>query len=151
MIEDLSHPIADAPAGWMGNTFRTVLAAAGSGGAMSVVDNLVPAGFGPPRHVHSREDEAFAILSGEVEFRVAGESFVRRAGEGAYVPRGTEHAFRALTDLRMLVILTPGGFEGFFAEMARGAFRIPEDMPAILESAERHGMAFTGPPEVGYS
>lgn len=145
-MKDLPHALADAPAEWMGNTFRTMLGTAETGGALSLVDNLVPAGFGPPRHVHSREDESFAILSGEVEFWVAGESFVRGAGQGAHVPRGTEHAFRALTDVRMIVALTPGGFEGFFAEMAQGAFRIPEDMPAILESAERHGMAFTGPP-----
>jgi hypothetical protein len=47
---------------------------------------------------------------------------------------------------RHLVILTPGGFEGFFAEMAAGQCRIPEDMPAIEKSAKQHNMAFTGPP-----
>jgi hypothetical protein len=44
------------------------------------------------------------------------------------------------------VILTPGGFEGFFAEMAAGQFRMPEDMAAIEESARRHHLRFTGPP-----
>jgi hypothetical protein len=42
--------------------------------------------------------------------------------------------------------MTPGGFDTFFAEMAEGGFRIPEDMDAINESAARHNMRFTGPP-----
>jgi hypothetical protein len=47
---------------------------------------------------------------------------------------------------RHLVILTPGGFEGFFADMAQGRFRIPEDMEQIGASAARHSLRFTGPP-----
>jgi hypothetical protein len=30
--------------------------------------------------------------------------------------------------------------------MAAGKFAIPDDMPAILESAERHNLSLTGPP-----
>jgi hypothetical protein len=77
---------------------------------------------------------------------LAGETVLRGACETAFVPRGVEHTFRVLSEARMLTILTPGGFEGFFAEMAAGAFRIPEDMPAVLESATRHHLTFTGPP-----
>lgn len=44
------------------------------------------------------------------------------------------------------MILTPGGFEDFFAEMAAGEFSIPDDMPAILAAAGRHNLRFTGPP-----
>lgn len=145
-MKDLPDALADAPATWLGNTFRTVLPASATGGAMTVIDNAVPAGFGPPRHVHAREDEAFVVLEGEIELWVAGASRVVRAGQAGFAPRGTEHAFRALTETRMLVILTPSGFEGFFADMAAGAFRIPEDMGPIEESAARHGLAFTGPP-----
>lgn len=131
---------------WLGVTYRTILGPAGSGGAMSIVDTFSPAGSGPPRHVHHAEDEAFVLLSGEVEFWVAGRTFRRGPGGTAFVPRGTEHTFKALSDARKLVILTPGGFESFFEEMARGAFRIPEDMPAVVESGTRHNLAFTGPP-----
>jgi hypothetical protein len=47
---------------------------------------------------------------------------------------------------RHLVILTPGGFEDFFADMAAGKFQIPQDMDRIAESARRHHLRFTGPP-----
>lgn len=131
---------------WNGTTYRTILSAAESGGALSIVASTCPALSGPPRHVHAREDEVFVVLEGEVEFWMGGALLRRGAGGTAFVPRGTEHTFRTLTEARMLTILTPAGFEGFFAEMAKGAFCIPEDMPAVLESAARHHLTFTGPP-----
>ena len=140
-------PTSFAPAvEWLGGTYRTILPAASSGGAMSIVDTLSPEGSGPPRHIHHAEDEAFVVLSGEIELWVAGQTSRLGPGEAGLVPRGTEHTFKALADTRKLVILTPGGFEGFFAEMARGAFRIPEDMGPISESAARHHLSFAGPP-----
>jgi hypothetical protein len=39
-----------------------------------------------------------------------------------------------------------GQFEGFFAEMARGDFRIPEDMETVNRIAARYHLTFTGPP-----
>ncbi len=147
-MNDLSSvPTSDTAAvEWLGVTYRTILSTAASGGAMSIGDTFSPEGSGPPRHVHHAEDETFVVLSGEIELWVAGRTSRLGPGEAALVPRGTEHTFKALKDTRKLVILTPGGFEGFFAEMARGAFRIPEDMGLISESAERHHLSFTGPP-----
>mgnify|MGYP001765266171 CR=1 FL=1 len=133
---------------WNGTSYSTILTTKASGGAMSIVDSESPLGSGPPRHIHDREDEAFVVLTGEIEFWLEGQRFTRRAGETAFVRRGREHTFRVVGNgpSRHLVILTPGGFEGFFADMARGQFRIPEDMPAVLESAEAHSLRFTGPP-----
>lgn len=133
---------------WNGTTYRTILDTSETGGAMSIVDSVSPPRSGPPRHVHDAEDEVFVVLSGEVEFWLDGETFVKGPGESAFIPRGKEHTFWVISDhpSRHLVILTPGGFEGFFAEMAEGQFRIPEDMEAINESAVRHKLRFTGPP-----
>ena len=133
---------------WNGTTYRTILDASETQGAMSIFDSVSPPRSGPPRHVHDAEDETFVILSGEVELWLAGETFTRGPGETAFIPRGAEHTFRVISDhpCRHLVILTPGGFDTFFAEMAEGGFRIPEDMDAINESAARHNMRFTGPP-----
>jgi quercetin dioxygenase-like cupin family protein len=140
--------LGDGVMQWLGVTYKTILATHETHGAMSIVDSVSPAGSGPPRHIHHREDEAFMLLTGECEFWLAGTRFVRGPGQTAFVPRGTEHTFKVLGErpCRHLVILTPGGFEGFFADMARGQFRIPDDMPAINESAARHHLSFTGPP-----
>ncbi len=133
---------------WLGTTYRTILSPEDSGGTLSIVDSESPLGSGPPRHVHDREDEIFVVLTGQIEFWLEGTRFTKGAGEAAFVPRGREHTFRVTGTgpARHLVILTPGGFEGFFADMARGQFRIPEDMPQILDSAASHGLRFTGPP-----
>ncbi len=145
-MEDL---IAESPTlHWLGTSYRTILTPEASGGTMSIVDSESPLGSGPPRHIHDREDEVFVVLTGEVEFWLEGRRFTRGPGGTAFIPRGREHTFSVVGDgsSRHLVILTRGGFEGFFADMARGQFSIPEDTPAILQSAEAHSLRFTGPP-----
>ena len=133
---------------WAGSTYRTILSLEASNGAMSIVDSTTDVGSGPPRHVHANEDEIFVVLSGEIELWKAGELSRIGPGETGFIPRGMEHTFRVSSDLpcRHLVILTPGGFEGFFFEMAAGNLSIPEDMPAIVASGTAHGLTFTGPP-----
>ena len=105
---------------------------------MCVVDSTSPAQSGPPRHVHAREDECFVVLEAEADFWVAGQA--------PFIPRGVEHTYRSVTASRHLVILTPGGLEGFFADMAQNAYRMPQDMGPIVESAARHHLSFTVPP-----
>ncbi len=133
---------------WLGVQYKTILGPEQTGGTMSIVDSTSPVGSGPPRHVHMKEDETFVILTGACRFWMDGEEFPAVAGESVFIARGKEHTFKVTDDghCRHLVIVTPGGFEGFFADMAAGQCRIPEDMADIEESAKRHNMAFTGPP-----
>ncbi len=133
---------------WLGVTYRTILPSNESGGSMSITDSVSPPKSGPPRHIHHDADETFVVLTGDCEFWLEGESFVRGPGETAFVPRGREHTFQVVSDVpcRHLVILTPGGFEGFFHDMAKGKYRIPEDMAAIEDCARRYHLTFTGPP-----
>lgn len=138
----------DSEVEWAGSTYQTILRKENSGGAMSIVDSTSQPNVGPPRHVHEAADEAFVVLSGEVEFWLDGETFRRGPGETAFIPRGVEHTFRVVSDTpsRHLVILTPGGFEGFFYAMAAGNFQVPADMPQIDQEASRFNLRFTGPP-----
>ncbi len=46
----------------------------------------------------------------------------------------------------MLTVLTPGGMETFFSDMAAGSYQIPEDMTKVCEIAAKYGLTFTGPP-----
>lgn len=133
---------------WLGVQYKTILTTDATGGTMSITDTVSPPNSGPPRHVHQDADETFVLLTGETEFWLEGETFARGPGETAFVPRGKQHTFRVIGDLpsRHLIILTPGGFEGFFAEMAEGQFRIPDDMEIINSTASRYNLVFTGPP-----
>lgn len=133
---------------WLGVTYRTILTRDASGNAMSIIDSTSPSGSGPPRHIHHREDEVFVILTGECSFVVGEEQFRRGVGETAFIPRGTEHTFKVVSPqaCRHLVILSPAGFEDFFAEMARGGYRIPDDMETVSRIASKYHLSFTGPP-----
>lgn len=145
-MEDISTH--DDTIEWLGVTYRTILSAAQTGGSMSIVDSNSPSMSGPPRHIHHGEDETFVILTGRCKIWIEGEIRIAGPGESVFIPRGREHTFKVVSTepCRHLVILTPGGFEGFFADMAQGAYRIPEHMQAVAASADRFNMTFTGPP-----
>jgi quercetin dioxygenase-like cupin family protein len=112
------------------NVVRILVSSEDSGGALAAIEYDVPAGFpGPPLHIHPAFDEHFYVVGGELEFRLDGE--VVRAGPGGSVyARGDQpHTFSNPTEepARMLVTLTPGGFEQFFRDMAAAAM---EGFPA---------------------
>jgi len=145
-MQDLTR--ANGAIEWLGVKYKTILGTDQTGGAISIVDSWSPAGSGPPRHVHANEDETFVMITGTCKVWIEGSETLVGPGESIFVPRGREHTFKVVGEepSRHLVILTPGGFEGFFADMAKGQFAIPDDMPAIEESAQRHHLRFTGPP-----
>lgn len=145
----MSHPILGPDTiSWQGVHYLTLLSSAESKGALSITDSVSPPKSGPPRHIHHDADETFVLLSGDCTFWMAGETFDCGPGRTVFVPKGVEHTFQVSSDLpsRHLIILTPGGFEGFFAEMARHDYRIPEDMAAIEACAKAYDLTFTGPP-----
>ncbi len=133
---------------WNGVTYRILLDSVQSGGSLGLFESTDFPGYGPPRHVHHREDETFVVLEGEVEFVLGADRSMLSAGDTIFVPRGVEHTFRVrgAAPARMLTALTPGGMEGFFVEMAKGGYKIPEDMGQIVAIAARYQLEFTGPP-----
>ncbi|NBN77489.1 cupin domain-containing protein [Microvirga tunisiensis] len=113
----ISH-LHERPAWWVvGDRYTSLLAAEETGGSFSLFEFIVPAGRGSPPHIHHAEHETFVIISGEVEFTVAGTA--SRVGPGGVVfgARGVAHNFRNVgeSEARMIVICTPGGLERFFA------------------------------------
>ncbi len=81
---------------------------------------IAPRTLGAPMHSHRHEDEYSYALEGEVGVQVGEE--VRYAGPGELVfkPRGIPHAFwnRSGEPARLLELISPAGFEGYFAEIA---------------------------------
>jgi quercetin dioxygenase-like cupin family protein len=90
-----------------------------TGGAFSLVEAIDP--METPLHVHEREDEAFYILGGEHEFQCGDETFRVGPGDFVFLPRGIPHAHRRLGDpslSRMLIMVSPPGFEHFFVDLS---------------------------------
>jgi mannose-6-phosphate isomerase-like protein (cupin superfamily) len=79
-----------------------------------------PAPSAPP-HIHHDADETLYILEGEFQFVRDGQAFPAGPGSHIFIPRGTRHAVENIgaTPGRMLVILTPPGFEQFWRERAQ--------------------------------
>jgi quercetin dioxygenase-like cupin family protein len=121
-----------------------LLASDATGGAFSVVRHvLAPGILGSPSHRHNDEDEHSFVLQGEVGFELGDE--VRNAREGDVVtkPRGQFHAFWNPGDrpASLLEIITPAGFEGYFAEMAEIIPTTPGELPdfgRLAAAAENH-------------
>jgi mannose-6-phosphate isomerase-like protein (cupin superfamily) len=131
---------------WNGTSYRTILSTAETGGAMCIIYGEAGPQSGPPAHVHENEDEIFIILGGEVEFEVGHERFVCGPLETAFVPRGQVHSFRTgPSGAHCITILTPGGFEGFFADAAKKQYRMPQDMGEVAALAALFGSRFMGP------
>lgn len=131
---------------WNGTSYRTILSTAETGGAMCIVYGEAGASSGPPAHVHANEDEIFIVLEGEVEFEVGTRRFVCGPLGTAFVPRGQVHSFRTGPGgARCLTVLTPGGFESFFADAAKEQFRIPQDISQVAALAALYGSHFMGP------
>jgi quercetin dioxygenase-like cupin family protein len=103
-----------------GATNTILISAADSGGAIGVIESVFPPGDGVPLHVHSREDETFYVVSGICEFRLGDATVVREPGSIIFAPRGVPHKFRNAgdTDLKCLIVCSPGGFEQYFLDVA---------------------------------
>lgn len=106
----------ESPAYWYRGVLWNILASADQTfGEFTLLEQVIPAGAGPPAHVHERQAEGFYVLSGELELVVGPDDEIVRAGPGSavWVPKSTRHAFRVASDedARLLNFYTPGGFD----------------------------------------
>jgi quercetin dioxygenase-like cupin family protein len=137
---------------WQGALMRIKARAEDTGGALGLVDGSFYQGFGPPLHVHSREDEGLYVLEGQIRFRQGADEFVAGAGTWVWGPRGVPHAFKVESKrARALVIVTPGGFERMFEEggiPAGDSTEPPEqdyDPEDAIAISKRFGFEVIGP------
>src|SRR6476620_2166649 len=114
-----------------------------AGGLAFVVHPMAPRTLGSPVHTHRREDEFTFVLTGEVGVQVGHEVVTARPGDLVLKPRGVPHAFWNATDepARLLEVITPGGFEGYFSALAEVlAVEGPPDLARLYEVARRFGL-----------
>ncbi len=125
----------------MGIRHRLLLTGAETGGAYALLKLSIPPGVGLPAHVHANEDEVFHIVEGSADVRIGDERFDARAGATIVGPRGVPHGYTATSKdaCRMLVVVTPAGFERFFGELP-AAKRNDKDVVGAL--AGRYGISF---------
>jgi quercetin dioxygenase-like cupin family protein len=159
---DAVAPIVAGPgegeALWAFGALATIKSSAEtSGGAVAVIEHLAPRGAGSPLHVHSREDEWFYVVEGELTLWVGGETVVAPAGSFVFGPKGIPHTFLVSSEqARFLLVTEPAGFEKFMREAGEPAARLeipppatePPDVTALTQLAAGYGIEITGPPGI---
>ena len=105
-----------------------------TGGSLSLVEHpLQPRALGSPVHTHRHEDEYSVVLEGQVGAQIGEQTVV--AGPVGRIPEGVRHP------ARLLEIISPAGFEGYFAglgEIFTG--QGPPDAGRLAELRDRYGL-----------
>jgi quercetin dioxygenase-like cupin family protein len=144
------EPAAGSTLNVLGVTHIYKATGAETAGAFSLWEDVVPPGAGAPPHTHAREDEAFYVLSGEIQVEFEGESAPHRVGPGGFFfgARHSRHAYRNVgaTPARVLVLCAPScGLDQMFTEFdAAGAAGMPE-FAKLMAIAARYGVTIEPP------
>jgi quercetin dioxygenase-like cupin family protein len=116
-----------------------------SGGGFALVEHpIAPRTLAAPMHVHRNEDEYSYVLEGEVGVQVGDQVRYACPGDLVFKPRGVPHAFwnRSDAPARLLEIISPAGFEAYFAEIAPllPPQRDEPDLSGLRAVMERYGL-----------
>ena len=128
-----------------------IKASARDTGGYSLHENILPAGSpGPLPHIHRHHEESFYVLEGELTMRVGSRTITAPPGSFVVVPRGVVHqpSNPGTQPARVLLIFSPAGMDGFFAEAAERRIPLqampnaptPSSVPA--DFAEKYGFEF---------
>jgi mannose-6-phosphate isomerase-like protein (cupin superfamily) len=134
----------------VGDVYRFLATGDDTDGRYAVWEAIVLPGGGPPPHVHSREEEGFYILEGEITVLVGDKRLVATAGMFANMPVGTPHSFKNETSqsAKMLISVAPAGLEKMFFEVGvplpeGSTTALPptkEEIEKLLAVAPRYGI-----------
>ncbi|MEP6495541.1 MAG: cupin domain-containing protein [bacterium] len=133
----------------VGEEMLVKVSPADSEGQLAAFHLVAPPMSGPPRHVHTREDEWFYVLDGELVFELDGECVSVSAGGSVWLRCGVVHAYQNFTDrdARLLIVTTPGAFHDFFVELSAAASPQGAPTPEVFAALDaKYGITTLGPP-----
>ena len=152
----IKRPGAGRTVAVVGDVYRFLATGEDTGGRYALWEAVVPPGGGPPPHAHSREEEGFYVLEGEITFTVGDQRLVAGAGTFANLPVGTPHSFtnEGGRPARMLISVAPAGLEQMFFEFGvplpeGSTTALPptkEEIERLLAVAPKYGIEIRLPP-----
>ena len=120
---------------------RFMVRAEESGGGFALVEHPIPPRtLAAPLHRHAREDEYSYVLEGRLGALLGDDVVYGEPGDLVFKPRGQWHTFWNAGDdpCRILEIISPGGFEGIFAEMDADPDAMSGDSAVAID--KRYGL-----------
>ncbi len=156
----------DGKAGFLGSIgVRFMLEGDDAGGRFAVVEHpMSPHALAAPLHRHAREDEYSYVVEGRVGALLGEEVVLAGPGDLIFKPRNQWHTFWNAGDepARLIEIISPAGFEQFFAELVElggvtqadpqvlaalcERYELEMDPSSVPELVQRFGLQFPGDP-----
>ncbi|MEP3837401.1 MAG: cupin domain-containing protein [Algibacter sp.] len=106
------------------------------------VDNVEP-GVGIPPHIHTKEDEIFRVIKGQVEIMIDGKSTILNEGDVAFAPKEIPHSWKVVGSekAKMITSAFPAGIEHMFTELSKLPAG-PPNFEKVSEICAKHGIRF---------
>jgi mannose-6-phosphate isomerase-like protein (cupin superfamily) len=103
---------------------------------------MSPRALAAPIHRHTREDEYSFVLEGRMGALLGDDVVEAGPGDLVHKPRDQWHTFWNAGDgpCRILEIISPAGFERFFAELDAIGGALRADPEAVAELSQRYGL-----------
>ena len=156
----------DGKAGFLGSIgVRFMIDGQEAGERFSLVEHpMSPRALAAPLHRHNREDEYSFVVEGRMGALLGDDVVYAEPGDLVFKPRGQWHTFwnAGNEPARILEIISPAGFERFFAELVDlggvantspetlaelcGRHELDMDPDSIPGLIERFGVVFPGEP-----
>ena len=114
-----------------------------AGGRFSLVEHpMSPRALAAPVHRHTREDEYSFVLEGRMGALLGDDVVEAGPGDLVHKPRNQWHTFWNAADepCRILEIISPAGFERFFAELDAVGGVTGAGPEAVAALSERYGL-----------
>jgi len=157
---------ADGAAGFLGTIgVRFMIDGHATGGGFSLVEHPMSArALAAPLHRHHREDEYSYVVEGRMGALLGDDVLEAGPGDLVFKPRNEWHTFWNAGEgpCRILEMIAPAGFEGFFAELVEmggvaqadpdalgllcGRYALEMDPSSVPGLVERFGVRFPGEP-----
>ena len=140
---------------FLGALVRVRTSGDATAGSLAVVEQSGERGYGSPLHNHTRDEETFLVLEGELRVEVDGAATAAGPGVAAVLPRDLPHAFVVTSPhARFLTVHTPAGFDEFTLAVGDPATSFdgpppdaaPPDPAELTRIAADYGIEILGPP-----
>jgi len=134
----------DAPEGFLGSIgVRFIVDGSDAAERFSLVEHpMSPRALAAPLHRHTREDEYSFVLQGRMGALLGDDVVEAGPGDLVFKPRNQWHTFWNAGDepCRILEIISPAGFERFFAELVEMGGVLAAGEEALAGLNERYGL-----------